>query len=228
MAVAIVQHGASSTVGQPSDTATVTLSSTPSSGNLLVAGVGYFVAGVAPPITPAGWTELNKYEPTDAGIVTYYKVAGGSESTSYAFTTTGSDYMAAAMYEVSGQHASAPFTPSVVNANNSGTSHTTGSITPTTLSCLALTFLSPDEGAISGSDVATVSAGWTINRRVFTDFHPMYAASRNALTTDTTTAINTTFSSLAGGGPNSSVIMLIAPAAAAATTSPGYIGGGYF
>jgi hypothetical protein len=209
MAVSIVQSDSSDAGGIPTDTVTVTMGSSPVVGNLLIAAVAYFVAGAGPPITPSGWTEEQREEPTDAGLVVYSRKVPTGLGTNQTFTTTGADYIAAAVYEVSGQHPTAPFNQKAT-ANNNASSHTTASATPNTIGCLGLVFLTTDEAAGSGADTATVSAGWTINERPYPLFHALYGTTRDARTTDRTTAVNATFSSL-HTGPNTSSTLLIAP-----------------
>lgn len=217
MAVAIVQSAADTSVATNTDPCTPVLGVSPTTGNLMPSGLGYFVAGAGPPITPSGWTVINNPENGDVGLVTYYRVVQGGDGTSWPFATTGDDIGAAAMAELSGQ-AAVGFIDQQSTASNSGTTHTTATVTPSVIGCQALAFMSPDAGTGvgGGADGATVSAGWTIIQRPYPDYHPVYLAKRDALTTDTVTGISVTFSNI-HNVDNTSSIILIAPAASTTT-----------
>ena len=94
-----------------STTIAATFTSTPTSGNLLVAIVGGSVAtGVTPTITPAsGWTQLGSYDYQDSDgskvftVATYYKVSAGTESGGQTWTfDSAQDKRAVMMAEFSG------------------------------------------------------------------------------------------------------------------------------
>jgi hypothetical protein len=217
MAVAIVQSAVDTTAASNADPATVVFGATPTVGNLLIISFAYFDP-VGPPSPPAGFTEIRKMEPTGCALVTYSRVVQGGDGTSYAFQTVGDDYASVIGYETSGQ-ATVSFINQENTANNSATTHTTATVTPSVAGCLALAFVSGDEGSNGGADAATISAGWTIDRRGYPNFHALYGAHRDALTSDTVTGINTTVSNL-HNSDNTSHILLIAPAAVAAGTTP--------
>lgn len=216
MAVAIVQDAQIDPGVGTHTEITVAFGSTPTDGNLLIVEIGYSLFGEDRDVTPpAGFTLIPdaSAEVGDVGMATYRKQAGAGESNSYVFTVSGSaDLVSATAYELSGHDTSAPINQATTNSG-SDTTYETGSVTPNVLSTQALAFFSSDSG---GANADTVSAGWTYDGRVPTEFHASGHARRNALTADTVTAITATFTSI--DSPWVAAVILVAPATAAATT----------
>lgn len=207
----IVQH--TSNTGVTTTDISFTLGSTPTVGNLLVVAVSFYT-GVDPILAPAGWKiALFNEDDTTAGAVVFERRVATGDGTSWTLTvTTGADTLAGAMYEITGQ-ASTQYIRQIVNSHDStGTATTldTNTLVPHALNCLALAFVSTDSGSGGGADTATVGAGWTIDERPYPSVHPLWAAHRNTLTSDTSSQISATFSSLQAS-VSVAIILLIEP-----------------
>lgn len=92
------------------------------------------------------------------------------------------------------------------NQNSNTTTFTTASVTPSVLNCLALAAVTPD----STVALSSVSAGWTNDISETGGYHGIYAAHKNALTSDTSTAISNTFT-VGANDQGVTEILLVAP-----------------
>lgn len=208
MSLAIVQHAPYSSGAGTVSAASFTLSTTPVVGNVLIVVAGYTSA--ASPSIPAGWTQIDIYQPGNASLSSMYRLVQPGDGTSWNLTLIGiSDAIAAVMYELSGEVASGLLVNQHTLNNNSSTSIATTAASPTRIGCLALAVMTSDNGSTAGADGTTVTAGWTIDERPFPTFHGLWAASKNALLTDNA-SVTTTFSGMVTG-PNAVTLLLIAP-----------------
>ena len=123
MAVLLVQSKAG---GASSQTATATLDSTPTQGNLLIAVISWVTNGSIA-TAPAGWTEAKFAGGATHGfLVIYYKVAGASEPTNPAWTAASTAVCHISLFEYSGLTATpldkvASAGPSFVSTIGTGT-----------------------------------------------------------------------------------------------------------
>lgn len=220
MALAVVQHTQYSSGSGTSRSATFTLATTPTVGNLLIAGVSFYT-GVDPILTPTGWTLVDNNETdTTAGCVYFSRVVQAGDTTTFTLTnvTTGTDSMGGALYEITGQATTGTINAHVQAHNSTATTTAvTASATPTVVGTLAIAITSPDSG---GTFTPTASSGWVVDEKAAPSFHSLVAAHRTALTSDTTTAITNTFSGLPSS-VNVSTLLLIAPSGGAAPANTG-------
>lgn len=141
-------------------TVTTTLGSTPTSGNLLVAVHSVVQTSVAANVTPpAGWTlaKAQSYGSSSRNrLAVYYKVAGGSESTSVTFTDATAGSHTLEIFEYSGTSGTVDVT--------SGASITSGSATTATCGPTSATAIAKELAvaviALDGSS-ATWASSWT-------------------------------------------------------------------
>jgi len=139
MAISLVQYAVADTQSGGTSPCTVTLSSAPSQGSLLLAFVSVKNgAGTTNPFTaPSGWTvdQSNDFN-TDGStfsewLITAYKVAGASEPTSYDFASSAGLGLGAMVLEYSGVDSSVFDAASVISSGTSSTPSVTGITTGT-------------------------------------------------------------------------------------------------
>jgi hypothetical protein len=187
MAIAIVQTGGGEAATGTS--VTLTFGSTPTNGSYLLCGLT--TEGTGRTLTPpSGWTLL--HESNNAAIKThvYYKLAGGSESTTYNWPISGAaDYAACNGVELSGVDTATPIDVSNTATPANSTDVAGPTLTPTVLSTQAVAFMS-----CVRNQAPTVTAGWTVTN-YGNPWSGNSGATRNTLTSDTTTGISVTFSS---------------------------------
>lgn len=214
MAVAYVQS-AKYTGTAAQTNMTFTLGTTPVVGNLLVLVIMYFT-GDNPVITPSGWTLQHQDEAGQCGITVFKRVVQAGDTTSWNVTVlTVADQNSGAMVEVSGQDTVAPFNQLLNHTNTvASTSNVSASVTPSVLSCLALSFTL----TIGSMTAPAITAGWTaFDQNIASTFQPAVTSHKTALTADTTTAITNTVTGMSSA-QNATTIMLMAPLAV--TTLP--------
>lgn len=222
MAVALVQTA--QFAGTANNTsATFTLASAPTVGNLLIF-IATFGANDGPAVTPSGWTSQAQYTTANTGynesVSVYSRIVQSGDGTSWtlAYDTVADNANAGFLLEVSGQ-ASTGYFNKIATGGASGTPSpfTTASVTPTVTGCLAIAAFG--NSGSGGTNTATFSSGWVQDQYANASYQPGWLSHRSALTTDTTTAITDSITSMNGGGNNSaSVIMLIAPSGGAPAT----------
>ncbi|MGC2519930.1 MAG: DUF6701 domain-containing protein [Burkholderiales bacterium] len=104
------------------------------SGDVMLASVAV-VTNTSTVATPAGWTlvqSMNQTGTNPSRLYTFYKVAGGSEPATYAWTFTGSNVGAvAAISSYTGVDTTAPIDASAGQLTPSSTTHTALSVTTT-------------------------------------------------------------------------------------------------
>lgn len=187
-AITIVQ---SSTLRQFGGTPTISVSSTPARGDLILIEEATVITVVTP---PSGFTQLAYVTSTDgqSALNVWYKVAGASESNSYAFSSFQPDWENLIMYDISGENEGHPIDQwSWSKVSGSPSSITTATTTPTNLNDFAIAF---NTGNLNNS-VSSLSSGWT-NYHSFSSaggYHGDSDAIRNSLTNSTSTGISVTF-----------------------------------
>lgn len=186
--------------------ASITLPNTPTVGNDLLLAVAYFVSVTRS--TPSGWTLIDAYEINGVGIALYRRTVVVGDGAVWNLTvTTSTDFLSAAILEiVGGDLASAQFGHNLTNG--SGT-HTTASLTPTTIPTLPIVFASQDDAAAVSSDTITAPSGWTVEERAFPDYHALHVIAKNVNTTDTSTAISAAITGVYTSTDFGSTIVLI-------------------
>lgn len=189
------------------------LSTQPSIGNLLVAFVGTSdYSEDRTPTAPDGtWTKFIDQANANVQLTVWWKVVQSGDGTSYTFPISGTvEWYSGVLYEIDGADTATPIDQSAVNTG----SQTTPTVTPTVIGTLALSVLETDDGSTGGITLTGVSSGWTADQTARPSYHTTYAASRDALTTDTTTGIYNVFT--LSGSPTTPVAatVLIKPAAA--------------
>lgn len=192
--------------GTATDTADITLPSTPTVGNELLLAVGYYVPATI--VTPSGWILIDDYHYNNVGIALFRRTVVGGDGTVWSLiVTSGSDYLGAAMMEVVGGDLSAVQIAN--NGTNGSGTHTTGSLTPSTIPTLPVAFGSQDDAAAVSSDNVTAPGGWTIIERAFPDFHSLYVIPKDTLTSDTSTAQSAAITGVDTGSDFGSTLILI-------------------
>ena len=214
MALSIVQSAKNGPNNATSITVTFGAAVTP--GNLIVIGVGvsdYTADRSATASTGSGWSSTHAQN-ASVDLWVFYRLATGSDSTAFSFSISGStEYVSIIGYEV--REASATLNGSSLAYDNTGAdNYVTPSVTPSVTGCLALAFLTTD----GDQSINSVTSGWTLDQSANGIYHPLFAAHRNALTTDTSTAITVTFD---GTGESDGVggTLLIAPSGGGGGTS---------
>jgi hypothetical protein len=122
------------------------------SGDLLIACIPGAPQGQS--ITPpSGWTLIDRAQQAGDDIfgVAYWKIAGGSEPSSYTFTATGNDFFAMAILRYDGHDPVTPIGPSTDNSG-SGTTRTALGITTPEDNCILVAFI-----AATGTSTTTPS-----------------------------------------------------------------------
>jgi hypothetical protein len=115
------------------------------SGDILLAHLFVYYPGIEPAVTPpSGWALLpgdagSIYVGTNDRSVIYYKVAGGSEPTTYTWTFSELIAVIGDIAAYSGGHATYPINACAAQATPQGTSHSTPSITTTATDTLLVT-----------------------------------------------------------------------------------------
>jgi hypothetical protein len=204
-------------------TITLTKPTGTASGELLVAFIGGYISATI--TSPSGWTNLFVVTEATSGAILRcdYLVAGGSEPSSYSWTSSISRAFDAILCRVSGQ-SSTPFNVYATNTTDVGytSTHTAPSVTTTINDCLILSV-----GAISNDrTITSVSpAGYTLDLASYYAGNASVgeAAVPDFVTAGATTACTFTMSSAAAGWIGAS--LAIAPAAGGSpytlTASPG-------
>lgn len=225
-AIAIVQSAKYEPASQGT-TVVLTLGSTPTVGNILVAFTAYSQYGVGRTLTaPDGtWTKVDDASSSSDSLSVWWHPVVAGNGTTYTFNITGTqEWRSGVIYELSGVDISAPINQHSIVTGASSTSIATTAITPSVLSTQALTAATTDNGTQGGTPgtlTATVSTGWTINQNASPQYHPLFAASMNALTSDTTTAITDTYTFSEASGGEVAAAILLAPATAATISISG-------
>lgn len=165
MAIA-VQSSASSNVAAATST-TITKPSGVVSGDYLFAAIGYEVtSGQTINSVPSGWTLIEAHV-NNAGLSTYYKVAGGSEPTSYQWGLSASAAVGGVILRIDGHSQDAGGALSTyleAEVGNDDTPSFATGITPTYASSLILiATCSKSNGttAHSAHAIATSNPTWT-------------------------------------------------------------------
>lgn len=211
-----------SAVNSDSGTKDLSLNSTPTVGNLLVAVLSYSQYATSRTVTPpAGFTQAftpvsgsaNSSDTDSIGV--WFKTVEAGDGTSYVFTINGAstDANSGGMYEIANADNTSPINNYATDVTTLGanfTTATTPSVVPSVIGCLPIAGITGDNRqTVYGS----ITSGWTTDIISEGTYHPSYAAHKNTLTTDTTTGINTTFT-VSGSQPDAGGAMftlLIAP-----------------
>ena len=195
-------------------TVVITLGTSPTPGDVLVAFTSYSQYSVTRTLTApdSSWTKVDDATYSyDSMSVWWHKVVAG-DGTTYTFTISGSaEWRSGVMYELSGVDTATPINQHSIVTSASATSIATTGITPTVLNTMALAAADTDVGA-SGSLTSTVSSGWTMNQSAIPSYHTTFACERNSLTTDTTTSITTTFTFTKSSSGDVAAAILLNPA----------------
>ena len=193
---------------------TVAINATP--GNTLFAVVSYFDNDAL--TLPAGWTPAKvgfAAGPASCPTQNYdhlavcllSRVVAAGDPTSYTFSQSGSDGMAALLMEVPG--ANKGIAINGLNGGTGGGGTVKGfPVTPTVLGTLPIMCVSP-----SSPTVPVAPSGWVLDRNVDTsNYHSLFCLHRSSLTTDTTTPIVINVPTSTSGGFSTSMTFLVAPA----------------
>src|SRR5688572_7280706 len=146
-AAAPVFEAGSTAVGD-SDLATVAKPSGTVAGNLLVAVVNFEKGSDVTTLTPpSGWTLIRRdNQGNKVGMATFYKVAGASEGTSYAWTLNGAPKWAAGIARFSGVNTGTPINASDGSVLNTG-NPTAPSVNTTVADTLVLVYYTNKKNA---------------------------------------------------------------------------------
>lgn len=163
MSLAIVQH--KSAIRPQEIPGSITLTSTPTAGNLLIVMLGCNIADASITINTSKWTLVPSSKFTSGntcGMMLYRYVQGGDTSTLPALWTAGSTYWAYTVWEVSG--VSGTFSNDTGNLSMTG--HGTGggtvtSLSPTNMSVAASSIILGGGAMYNGNADPTLSGSWT-------------------------------------------------------------------
>ena len=188
MTVAIVQS-VKYVPGAKSNSGTITLSSTPTAGNLLIAFIAFSQYSEARSLTPpTGFTLIDSDTQGNDSLASFWKLVETGDGTGYAYSISGSnEWHSAVMYEISGADINAP-----INAHSVAKS-ATNPITTTEIVSYASGQLALTGCTCDNKNQPTVSAGWTVDQYANPLYHYLCASSRNALTSNPITGITNTF-----------------------------------
>jgi len=118
------------------------------SGDLLVVGLMYEKGTGTTPSAPTGWTEIKVVnQANNVGMATYYKVANGSEPTSFTFGLTKSPKWSIGITRIEGADPNNPINAKSWASGTSGNVPTAPSITTTMCNTLVMTFFSNKKDA---------------------------------------------------------------------------------
>lgn len=143
------------------------------SGDLLLLVMFLGNATTNTPSPPSGFTLINNVATSlfSAGLYAYYKIAGGSEPSTYAVSQSGSNLGAARMYAWTGTHATTPINVNAKSAALSGvTTINLPSVTTTEADCRHIGIAFEYNGrtpTLSATGSQTARGGSTLGGRVF-------------------------------------------------------------
>ena len=208
----IVQSNA---VNAAANSIACSVTSTPASGNLLLAVIGYN-AGADPFNAPDGtWTQILESNTSHVAVKMFWRTATGSSGSSFTFTGSGADAVGCVLYEIAGQASVAVINGSATNQESSY-SPSSGAVTPSVVGCLAIAAISNNNAEPAGG----VSSGWTLDHYTSNgSYHDLQTAVRTAPTSDTSTPISTAFGE-SSPVESAQAIVLIAPGSAPPPATP--------
>ncbi len=212
-----------STKWEPAVTGTsvpFTLSLQPAVGDLLVAFVGNSDYSLDRTTSaPDGtWTKIQDQTNGTAQLTVWWKIVQGGDGTGYTFPISGTvEWQSGVLYEIQGENSVTPINQS---SSNTGT-QTSPTVTPSVIGTLALSSMETDDGSAGGLTLSSVSGGWTEDQTARPQYHATYAASRNALTTDTSTGISNTWT-LSGSAtsPDAATVLINPSSSGSIMSSP--------
>lgn len=180
----------SAQVGSDSgNTLTITKPTSTAQHDLLVAHIVVFSSstGTTP---PSGWTQIGS---NASGSFAYYKIAGASEPTSYAFTTSGATTQNGAIHRITGASTSSWAINAFAQATNSGSANTvtlSSGITPLATNTLLLSFMGQIANATMPQNVAITNnnPSWTTGVSAGNSLFDQYGNYAPASTTGSATA----------------------------------------
>lgn len=181
-----------------------TLGASPTPGNILLAFTGYSQFGGARTVGSAAgtWTKVDDATKNNDSLAVWWHLVVNGDGTTWSFPITGgSEGVGGVLYEISGSDTVSPINQHSILGFTSATPASTG-IVPSVLSCLALTGMTWDASTVCTG----VSSGWTLDQSGSQAHHACGAASRNALTSDTSTSITDTMTL---GGSTDGVIAAV-------------------
>ena len=194
----IIQNIGGQTPDNGAATLELTLGSTPTEGNLLVAGSATRAISQA---TPSGWSiaKSHTYATEDDNLTVYYKVAGSGESTSVTFNdSTSGQIIVAAVYEIEGPWNATPLdktNSAQTSASDTIATGTTGTLSQAdefmmAVSCIGTTSNTVTSSSIDSSFTELQDA--TVNWAQYSGGYPTYITLASKLVA-VTTAENPTF-----------------------------------
>lgn len=213
MSLAKVQSAHGQNAGSTA-TATATLGSTPTIGNLMISCCE---TGSSQTLTvPTGWTQIDSIADSGDRLSFAYRVVQSGDGAAVTWTASGAaDFVSVCVIEVSGQ-AAASFINQHNTAFNAGSQTTlaTNNMTPSVLNCMAIAAFGHDHGGRADA----YSTGWTRQELATPAFQACSLGTRDALTSDTTTGINVTCTLSSADHPFLATQILIAPSALTSVT----------
>lgn len=210
---AIVQTS-NSTINNVTSSITLTLSSEPEPGNILLIFVGanQHLASRSPTPPDSTWIFVGSGTSLQSSQYIYWHKVSEGDPSSYTFLISGTaEYNSAVMYEIEKSYTDNPINAFSIKSSISSNSVTTNEVTPTILGTKAISSISTVFGAISSLSVSGVSSGWSLDVSAPINYESTFGASRIFLTSDSSTPISNTFSLTALSGGATSSIVLISP-----------------
>lgn len=175
------------TVNKPTGTA---------SGDLLLASVTLRISSAT--ITPpAGWTQVASGGASSITLATFIKVAGGSEPSSYTFTTSLAGRQAAGIDRITGAD---PITPVDVHSSASGTAATSlvaAAVDPSSADTLLVACFGFSTGTATVTNPGGMTSDWSFTASAVSAA-PVNAAAHETLSVDTSTGTRTATASTSG------------------------------
>lgn len=177
----VVRQQGTGIVNNTSNTLTVTLPSAPTPGDVLVAGVFYFLP-FGPPVAPAGWTLVDNASSFPfGGYATYTHVVQAGDPSSYSWTFAFNEHYSGSIVEVASTNDANP-----VDAHGAQTQAgpaslaTTPAVAPTSSDDLGIAFTGIDFGG--APTTATTTPGWSVLSYTPNAFHQILTQTNANLT----------------------------------------------
>ena len=196
MATPTIVQSTTCVPGATTNTMTVTFSTQPTLGNLLLLFFSFSQYGSTRAVTlpDSYWTTADSYNGTGAdgdgndSLAIIWRIVRSGDGTSYSFNLTNngtSDWLSAVIYEISGASSSTPINQVSITDTNDSAPFTPPPLTPSVVGTLPFLAASSDYGPNS---IASITSGWTAGPSAAPSYHSTYLAT-GPLTTNTTTAI---------------------------------------
>lgn len=165
-AFAQITQVSSSTQSPTSNVSTLTVTRPASvvANDVLVAMVAYRGGtNISVSATPSGWTEVTTTDDaTRLGMHLYYKVAGASEASSYAWTLSASTRAAAGIIAFRGVNTGNPVAAFATQVNGDSASLTAPSVTPGVANSMLVAFWAIVHGSATITDPASMTGDFSI------------------------------------------------------------------